>query len=209
MNKKLYRDEYHKTIGGVCAGLAEYFDIDVTVMRLVFVFAAFAGGVSLIPYIILWIVLPKKGYQFNNFNNPTVDYTVPQQQADNFTTPPPFKDSAHQYSRYGSDPYTGGDLKQPFANYAPPKKKSNAGVIIGMVLIIIGVLALIDNLDLIPDFDFWRLSPVVIVFIGAALLFSGRNKQQPGKQEWDAKDASVTADTSEAKATDVPPASEL
>ncbi len=209
MNKKLYRDEYHKTIGGVCAGLAEYFDIDVTVMRLVFVFAAFAGGVSLIPYIILWIVLPKKGYLFNNFNSPTVDYTVPPQQPGNFNAQPPYKESAYQYSRYGSDPYTGGDLKQPFANYALPKKKSNAGAIIGMVLIIVGVLALIDNLDLIPDFDFWRLSPIVIVFIGAALLVSGRNKQHSDKQEWDANTAPVTADTSEAKATDVPPASEL
>ena len=70
MNKKLYRDEYHKVLGGVCSGLAEYFDMDVTVVRLLFAFTFFIMGVGFIPYIILWIVLPKKGYIFNNFNNP-------------------------------------------------------------------------------------------------------------------------------------------
>ncbi len=80
MNKKLYRDEYHKVLGGVCSGLAEYFEMDVTVVRLLFAFTFFIMGVGFIPYIILWIVLPKKGYLYNNYNNPTVDYTVPPQQ---------------------------------------------------------------------------------------------------------------------------------
>ena len=209
MNKKLYRDEYHKTIGGVCAGLAEYFDIDISIMRLVFIFSTFAGGAGLIAYIILWIVLPKKGYQFNNFNNPTVDYTVPpQQQANQFTTPPPFKDDANQYSRYGSDPYTSTDFKQPFVNSMPPKKKSNAGVIFGMVLIVVGVLVLIDNFDLIPDFDFWRISPGILVLIGAALLVSGRKKEPWEKKDWDTKAVAEPEDTIEPKAADVPPVSE-
>ena len=208
MNKKLYRDEYHKTIGGVCAGLAEYFDIDISIIRLVFIFSTFAGGAGFIAYVVLWIVLPKKGYLFNNFNNPTVDYTVPPQPGD-FTTPPPFKDGAYQYSRYGSDPYTGPEFKQPSTNYVPPKKRSNAGVIFGMVLIIIGVLVLIDNFDLIPDFDFGRLWPVVLVFTGAALLVSGQKKQPLDNQEWDTKAAPAPVDTNEAKAADVPPASKL
>jgi len=91
MNKKLYRDEYHKVLGGVCSGLAEYFEMDVTVVRLLFAFTFFIMGVGFIPYIILWIVLPKKGYVFNNnFNNPTVDYTVPKPPpAGQFNTPPP------------------------------------------------------------------------------------------------------------------------
>lgn len=59
MEKKLYRDEQHKSIGGVCAGLAEYFNVDVSIVRLVFVLALVLKGVGLIPYIILWIVLPK------------------------------------------------------------------------------------------------------------------------------------------------------
>lgn len=210
MNKKLYRDEYHKMIGGVCAGLAEYFDIDITVMRLIFAFSFFAGGVGLIPYIILWIVLPKKGYLFNNYNDPTVDYTVPpQQRGEHFNTPPPFKDSAYQYSKYGSDAYTGAGYKPPFNGYIPPKKRSNAGIIIGMVLIIIGTLILIDNFDLIPDFDFERIWPVVLVFIGAAFIVSGKKKEPLVNHNWNTKAGPEPVDTNEAKAADVPPASEI
>ncbi len=77
MNKKLYRDEYHKVLGGVCSGLAEYFDMDVTMIRLLFAFSVIIAGVGVIPYIVLWMVLPKKDYTYNHFNNPTVDYTVP------------------------------------------------------------------------------------------------------------------------------------
>jgi phage shock protein PspC (stress-responsive transcriptional regulator) len=76
MNKKLYRDEYHRVLGGVCSGLAEYFEMDVTIIRLLFAFTFFIMGAGLGTYIILWIVLPRKPYPFNSFGNPTVDYTV-------------------------------------------------------------------------------------------------------------------------------------
>src|ERR1700761_5608313 len=88
MNKKLYRNEYNKVIGGVCSGLGEYFDMDVTLVRLLFAFTFFIMGVGFIPYIILWIVLPKKGYVYNSFNSPKVDYTVPPQSDSTFTPPP-------------------------------------------------------------------------------------------------------------------------
>lgn len=56
--KRLYRDENHKVIGGVCSGLANYFGIDVVVVRVIFVILAFAGGLSIIPYLILWLAVP-------------------------------------------------------------------------------------------------------------------------------------------------------
>lgn len=57
-SKRLYRDEKHKVIGGVCSGLANYFGIDVVVVRVIFVILAFAGGLSIIPYLILWVAVP-------------------------------------------------------------------------------------------------------------------------------------------------------
>lgn len=56
--KRLYRDENDKVIGGVCSGLANYFGIDVVVVRIVFVVLAVSFGVGLIPYLILWIAVP-------------------------------------------------------------------------------------------------------------------------------------------------------
>ena len=57
-HKRLYRDENDKVLGGVCAGLANYFGIDVVIVRIIFVVLAISFGFGLIPYIILWIALP-------------------------------------------------------------------------------------------------------------------------------------------------------
>src|SRR5713101_9254078 len=56
--KKLMRSITDKKIAGVCGGLAEYFDVDPTVIRLVWVLLFFFGGTGGLAYIILWIVLP-------------------------------------------------------------------------------------------------------------------------------------------------------
>ncbi len=56
--RRLYRDIDNRIIGGVCCGLAAYFNIDVIIIRVLFVVFAFVGGVALIIYPILWIVMP-------------------------------------------------------------------------------------------------------------------------------------------------------
>lgn len=56
--KRLMRSSRDKKIGGVCAGLAEYFDLDPTIVRVVWLLAIFFAGTGFLVYIILWIVLP-------------------------------------------------------------------------------------------------------------------------------------------------------
>ncbi|MCM1452859.1 MAG: PspC domain-containing protein [Clostridium sp.] len=56
--KKLYRSNAYKMIGGVCGGLAEYFDIDPTIIRLAWVFLTLWAGFGVLAYIIAWIVIP-------------------------------------------------------------------------------------------------------------------------------------------------------
>ncbi len=58
-SRRLFRDPDNKYIGGVCSGLAAYFDIDPTVVRLLFVVLIIAAGSTLWAYLILWIVIPK------------------------------------------------------------------------------------------------------------------------------------------------------
>ena len=57
--KKFYRDKDSKVLGGVCSGLAAYFGVDITVIRLLFVLGVFLFGTGFLAYIILWIVAPK------------------------------------------------------------------------------------------------------------------------------------------------------
>lgn len=56
--KKLYRSISQKVLAGVCGGLAEYFNIDVTIIRLAFVILTIMGGSGLIIYIIMSLVVP-------------------------------------------------------------------------------------------------------------------------------------------------------
>lgn len=60
MKKRIYKIEQGKKLDGVCGGIAEYFDIDPTLVRLAWIlFACFYGG-GIIAYIIAAIVMPKK-----------------------------------------------------------------------------------------------------------------------------------------------------
>lgn len=58
---KLYRSRENRVLGGVCGGLGEYFDIDPTLVRLLFVFGAFLGvpGALLLIYLIMVVVVPQ------------------------------------------------------------------------------------------------------------------------------------------------------
>lgn len=58
--KKLYRQPIGKKIGGVCSGLAEYFDTDPTLIRILFVIALFLGSFGFWAYLAMWIVMPNK-----------------------------------------------------------------------------------------------------------------------------------------------------
>ena len=57
-NRRLYRNPYDKILGGVCSGIASYFDIDPTIVRLVFALMLFGAGIGFIAYIVAWIVIP-------------------------------------------------------------------------------------------------------------------------------------------------------
>lgn len=58
--KKLYRSETDEHIAGVCGGLADYFDVDSSLVRIAFVLFALMGGPGIFLYIILWVVLPSE-----------------------------------------------------------------------------------------------------------------------------------------------------
>jgi phage shock protein PspC (stress-responsive transcriptional regulator) len=57
--KKLYRSLASKKIAGVCAGLGEYFELDPVLFRLLFVISVFFGGVGLLIYVLMWIMVPE------------------------------------------------------------------------------------------------------------------------------------------------------
>ena len=60
MEKKLYKSKTDKKLCGVCGGLAEYLNVDPTVIRLIWVFAALFAGCGILAYIIAALVIPQQ-----------------------------------------------------------------------------------------------------------------------------------------------------
>jgi len=58
--KRLYRSRNDRMISGVCAGLAEYIDIDPTIVRLLFVLGFVAGGATFWAYLVMMLVVPEQ-----------------------------------------------------------------------------------------------------------------------------------------------------
>jgi phage shock protein C len=151
MEKKLYRDENRKVIAGVCAGLADYFSVDVTIVRLLFVLTLIYHGGGTLAYIVLWIVMPRRN---GVLSDPTVDYTV--------------KDSNRPFQSFDADAFNG---KFRMNN------NKDVAQIGGLVLIVLGVIFLLDQFDFIPYwFNFEQFWPVILVVIGLGLIFKSRTK---------------------------------
>jgi phage shock protein C len=56
--RKLHRSPTNRMVAGVCGGLAEYFNVDVTLIRVLFVVLAVLGGSGLVLYLAMWIIVP-------------------------------------------------------------------------------------------------------------------------------------------------------
>ena len=74
MTKRLYRSGRDKMLGGVAGGLADYFEVDVTLARLILLVTMFAGGLGLFAYLVAWIVIPLNP-EHAAFTSPKRDYS--------------------------------------------------------------------------------------------------------------------------------------
>ncbi len=146
MNKKLYRSRKDKMLGGVAGGIAEYFDLDPTLVRILFIVTVFMGGSGILGYIILWIVVPEAPYP-NDVHTETPPSAQPQDT--------------------GNASQTQQDDQRVYEQHIH-KRKSFAGA----VLIILGFLFLADNY--FPHFYFHDFWPLVLVAIGLALLLNSK-----------------------------------
>ncbi len=60
--KRLKRSNVDKMLAGICGGLAKYFDLDATLIRLAFAFAAIFAGSGVLIYLVMWIIVPKENF---------------------------------------------------------------------------------------------------------------------------------------------------
>ena len=80
MKKRLSKDLNDKKIAGVCSGIARYFDIDPTIIRVIWLIAVLCFGFGLLAYIICWIVLPDGAYEPYENSVPNVKVEVVEEE---------------------------------------------------------------------------------------------------------------------------------
>ncbi len=142
-DKKLYRSVADKVLGGVAGGLGNYFNVDSTVVRLIFILLFVFGGSGLLIYLILWLIIPseKSSSQVSGENI--------RENADEI------RDKAQSLA---------GEMRQM-------SEKENPRSMFGLLILVIGVLFLLNNFGIFRFFDLGRLWPLVLVVIGLAILF--------------------------------------
>ena len=158
MNKKLYRSTKDKMLGGVAAGLAEYFDIDPTLVRVLFVVTLFLGGTGILAYIILWIVVPEEPIVIPFAGTP--DEKTEKENAES--------KSEGQF-----------DAKAYYASL--DKKREKRRVFAGLILLVLGMIFLADNF--IPRIRIGEFWPLILVAIGVAILINSKRNSYPGIQK--------------------------
>lgn len=143
-------------IDGVCGGLANYFDVDPVLVRIVFVLFFFFGGSGLIAYIIGMIIMPKEPLE--------AEQEAEAEREPTGTSPKPLEEPAQQETRPASSPSAGS-------------------LIIGLFLIIIGGFFLMRNFGFFGGLYWWLRShfweyliPGAIILTGIALIVKGTEK---------------------------------
>lgn len=161
--KRLYKSKRNKVIDGVCGGIAEYFDVDPVLVRIIFVFFAFFGGSGVIAYLIGMMIMPR---------TPLVKHQE---------TKPPSTEKQPEETQTQPQPNTSGDdFHQPV-----PASTSPGSLIIGIIMILMGGIFLLDNLNF-PYFHgifwwfrhhFWDFFiPGIIIILGLILIVKGSEK---------------------------------
>jgi phage shock protein PspC (stress-responsive transcriptional regulator)/uncharacterized integral membrane protein len=148
MSTRITKSKTDHVIDGVCGGLAEYSGIDSLLVRLAFVALMFINGIGILLYIILMIIMPKAE---------TLDKSPKETIQENV------QEIGERVKQAGEG------LGTTFSKKAE-EKHSNHAVWFGILLILIGVIFLLKNLNLIRWFDSDLLWPIIIICIGAWLL---------------------------------------
>ena len=148
MRDKLYRSRRVKVFGGIAGGLAQYFNIDPIIIRILFVVFTLMHGMGLLLYIILWIVIPEEpfelAYPIHN-NASKAEDKAPENPSVNFD------------------------------NFQPEVKKNGSGrVVAGTILIALGVIFFADRF--IPSFDFRDIVPIAFILLGGLLIWNSLKK---------------------------------
>ena len=157
---RLYRSSTQRMLAGVCGGFGEYFNIDPTLVRIVYVLVTLATGVLLgvVLYVALWLIVPTEA---------SAGKSVRESMREN----------VDEMARSARD--IGSEVQATLRRSSPEggSRHVEPEVVAGLLLVLIGLLFLLANLDLLGWFHWGRLWPLIVIVIGLLLLL--RRRQAP------------------------------
>jgi phage shock protein C len=139
---RLYRSEKNRVIAGVAGGLGDFFNVDATLIRLIFILITIFGGGGILLYLILWLIIP----------NETAISEIS-------------KDSIRQNAK--EIKIKAHDIVKEFKF---DSRRTHSRHLFALIIIILGVMFLFDNLGLIKIFNYAKLWPILLIIIGVAIL---------------------------------------
>ena len=161
--RRLYRSRAERMISGVSGGIAEYFNVDPVLVRLAWVvLTVLSGGILSLAYVLLWIIIPLEG------SGATAPRQVVRENIDELT---------------GEARAFAGEVREAIGATGQPSepapvsgpdaigRKGDRHLWAGGVLIALGVIFLLDQLNLVWWFSWRTFWPVLLIAIGALLLW--------------------------------------
>ncbi len=147
MTKRLYRSRTDAMVGGVCGGLAEYFDVDANLVRVVFIVLSVLTGFAVIAYLAMWLLVPERKASERDLSDRV--HAAADEMVDRA------RSIGSDVRRFGRRHGRGG----PF--------------VIGFALVILGAVFLLRNLGVawMSWFRFGLLWPIFPILIGLAFLW--------------------------------------
>lgn len=151
LEKRLYRSEKDRIIAGVAGGLAKYFEIDSTLIRLIFALLVVFGGSGVLLYIIFWIVMPTESSVYKAGSEEVVKENSKELER-----------KANQYAKEAETIVESADSKIWF----------------GTILVILGLWLTLSNLGVISSTLIGQFWPLILIFIGVTILIRNTNKSK-------------------------------
>lgn len=137
--KQLYRSEKNRIVAGVAGGLGEYFNVDPTLVRLLFILMTVSGGSGVLLYLILWIIVPSESGTHGMAASETVEANA--KEVEQRATA--FAHDAESWSRRSDTRFWGG-----------------------LILALIGCWILLTNLGILSVFVLGKLWPIIFIVTG-------------------------------------------
>lgn len=156
MTQKLYRSNSDRVIAGLCGGLGDFFDVDSTIIRIIFIILTIWGGVGVILYLIGMIVVPAE----------PSEYDKTTEQAKKRGSDPDFSEFEAKIKSAAND------IKNNFEHNKRKNMKGN--YFLGCFITLAGVLLLIQNF--FPRYGLHLLWPIIVILFGLYIISSGVKK---------------------------------